>query len=82
MQVLADVLGMPIKVIATREACALGVAMCAAVVAGIYPDIVSAQKSMRMEISTIYQPNIRCNQHYTKEYKKYLELEEVKELIS
>jgi L-ribulokinase len=81
MQVMADVIGMPIKVIATREACALGVAMCAAVVAGVYTDLEEAQIKMGMEISTIYYPNQEYHEHYNAEFKKYLQLEKVKGLI-
>lgn len=81
MQVLADVLGMPINVIATREACALGVTMCAAVVAGVYPDLEAAQNNMKMKVSTVYHPNDKNHNHYCKEFKKYLNLEEVKNLI-
>lgn len=81
MQVLADVIGMPINVIATREACALGVAMCAAVVARVYPSLEEAQQSMKMKISTVYKPSDRNHDHYCKEYRKYLNLEEVKKFI-
>lgn len=80
MQVLSDVLGMPIKVIATREACALGVAMCASVAAGIYPKLEIAQEKMGMGISTIYYPNEENHAHYNIEYKKYKKLDSVKEL--
>lgn len=80
MQILSDVLGKPIKVIATREACALGVAMCAAVTAGIYSKLEHAQEKMGMGISTIYYPNEQNHQHYNVEYEKYKRLEKVKEL--
>ncbi|TWP28792.1 ribulokinase [Apibacter muscae] len=80
MQVLSDVLGMPIKVIATREACALGVAMCASVAAGIYPKLEIAQEKMGMGISTVYTPNPDNHAHYNNEYKKYKKLDSVKEL--
>ncbi|MGM5631845.1 ribulokinase [Apibacter raozihei] len=80
MQVMADVIGMPIKVIATREACALGVAMCAAVVAGVYESVQEAQEKMGMEISTIYYPNQEHHEHYNIEFQKYLQLEKVKDL--
>ncbi|TWP24480.1 ribulokinase [Apibacter muscae] len=81
MQVMADVIGMPIKVIATREACALGVAMCASVVAGIYKNIEEAQQKMGMEISTIYYPNQEHHEHYKIEFDKYLQLEKIKDII-
>ena len=81
MQVMADVIGMPIKVIATREACALGVAMCAATAAGVYSSVQEAQQKMSMKISTVYHPNEDNHKHYCEEYEKYLKLEEVKSLI-
>ncbi|TYR32132.1 ribulokinase [Sphingobacterium phlebotomi] len=81
MQVLADVIGMPISVIATREACAHGAAITAAVVAGVYTDIPQAQKAMKMDISTVYKPNTAHHDYYAEQYEKYLKLEGVKELI-
>lgn len=80
MQVLSDVLGMPIKVIETREACALGVAMCASVAAGIHPNLQKAQDAMCMKASKQYQPNLDNHEHYNKEYQKYHKLEKIKEL--
>jgi L-ribulokinase len=44
MQIVADVLNMPIKVARSEQACALGSAMAAAVVAGVYPNTAEAQK--------------------------------------
>lgn len=82
MQILADVIGMPINVVVINEACALGAAMCAAVAAGIYHDITEAQHGMKMGISTVYKPIAEHHRHYQKEYKKYLKLEEVKGLIA
>jgi len=46
MQVVADVLNMPIKVARAEQACALGSAMAAAVVGGIYGTIEEAQKAI------------------------------------
>lgn len=56
MQTMADVMGVPIKVLGTDQACALGAAMIAACAAGLYPDIESAQRSMHAEISAEYIP--------------------------
>jgi L-ribulokinase len=44
MQIVADVLNMPIKVARSEQACALDSAMAAAVVAGVYPNTAEARK--------------------------------------
>ena len=44
MQIVADVLDMPIKVARSEQACALGSAMAAAVAAGVYTNTSEAQK--------------------------------------
>ncbi|MDQ1332036.1 MAG: L-ribulokinase, partial [Bacteroidota bacterium] len=44
MQIVADVLNMPIKVASSDQSCALGSAMAASVVAGVHKDISAAQK--------------------------------------
>ncbi len=46
MQVSADVLNMPIKVVASEQAVALGSAMAAATACGLYPTIEAVQKAM------------------------------------
>ncbi|MDR1203284.1 MAG: ribulokinase [Tannerellaceae bacterium] len=81
MQVLSDVLGKTIKVIETREACALGVAICAAVAAGIYPNIQEAQDVICMKVTKCYTPNESSHQYYSQQYKKYNEMEKIKQLI-
>lgn len=72
MQVLADVLGMPIKVARAEQACALGASMYAAVVAGIYPDIVEAQCRMGQGFSCEYIPNVGNHKRYEELYREYL----------
>jgi L-ribulokinase len=74
MQTLADVLGMPIKVAKTEQACAFGAAMFAAVVAGVYPDIQSAQKAMGQGFLSEYLPNEENHRIYSGLYQKYLQL--------
>lgn len=81
MQVLADVIGMPITVIATREACAHGSAMAAAVAVGLYSNVPEAQKAMKMEVSTVYHPNNAHQSYYADRYEKYKKLEDVKKII-
>lgn len=57
MQMLADFIGKPIEVSACKQSCALGSAICAAVVGGIYPTIEAAQAAMCREIIRTYTPN-------------------------
>jgi L-ribulokinase len=74
MQTLADVLGMPIKVAKTEQACAFGAAMFAAVVAGVYPDIQTAQKAMGQGFLSEYLPDEKNHQIYLTLYEKYIRL--------
>ena len=74
MQVLSDVLNMPIDVSRTDQACALGAAMFAAVVAGLYPDLPAAQRAMGAGVGRRYEPNARLHDIYMRRYHKYEEL--------
>lgn len=74
MQTLADVLNMPIKVAKTEQACALGAAMFAAVVAGAHKDIVSAQKAMGQGFEHEYHPNGNNHKVYMALYNSYMKL--------
>lgn len=56
MQVLSDVLNMPIKVVRSEHTCALGAAMFAAVVSGIYPTVELAQEAMGQGFDMEYTP--------------------------
>jgi L-ribulokinase len=71
MQTLADVLGMPIKVAKTEQACAFGAAMFAAVAAGVYDKVEDAQKAMGQGFAFEYVPNKENHQLYLELYKKY-----------
>jgi L-ribulokinase len=73
MQVVSDVLNMPIKVAKSEQACALGSAMAAAVVAGIYKDVETAQKNMGNGFEKTYSPNPKNSAIYKILYGKYFE---------
>jgi L-ribulokinase len=71
MQIVADVLNMPIKVARSEQACALGSAMAAAVVAGVYSSTAEAQKKMGGGIETEYHPIAENVEKYKAIYKQY-----------
>ena len=71
MQTLADVLGMPIKVVRSEETCALGAAMFAAVVAGTYPTVLQAQEAMGKGFQKQYLPDREKVAGYAAKYEQY-----------
>lgn len=74
MQTLADVLGMPIKVAKSEQACAFGAAMFAAVAAGVHPTIKEAQAAMGQGFAFEYKPNMDNHRIYMSAYEKYRKL--------
>jgi L-ribulokinase len=74
MQIVADVLNMPIKVASSDQTCALGAAMAASVVAGVHKDIASAQKSMGGGFEKEYHPDSERAKKYELLFRKYKEL--------
>ena len=74
MQIVADVLNMPIRVASSDQTCALGAAMAASVVAGIYKDIPEAQKAMGSGYEKEYKPDpVRAGKYETL-FNKYRKL--------
>jgi len=71
MQVVSDVLNMPIKVAKSEQACALGSAMAAAVAAGIYENVGIAQSKMGNGFEKTYYPNQKNSVVYKALYEKY-----------
>jgi len=74
MQTVCDVLGMPILVARSEQACALGSAMAAAVAGGIYLSVEEAQKNMGGGFEREYRPRQEYTEIYRKLYQKYLKL--------
>ncbi|MGB9746522.1 MAG: ribulokinase [Bacteroidales bacterium] len=74
MQTVCDVIGMPILVARSDQACALGSAMAAAVAGGIYPTVEEAQKKMGNGFENEYKPRKEYTGIYRKLYQKYLKL--------
>ena len=74
MQIVSDVLNMPIKVAASEQTCAMGSAMAASVVAGIHKDIPTAQEAMGGGFEKEYLPNPERAEKYETLFRKYKEL--------
>lgn len=74
MQTLANILNVPIKVATSEQACALGSAMFAAVIGGVYQDIAQAQQAMSSGYDAEYLPQAEKAAIYKKLYQRYLTL--------
>ena len=74
MQVMSDVLGKPIKVCKTMQACALGAAMFAATASGVYDRVEDAIDAMNSGFSKEYIPDPARGEVYAELYKKYTAL--------
>jgi len=73
IQVLSDVLNMPVKVTKSEQSVALGAAIFGAVAARIYKSVEEAQKYMTSDFETIYYPdkkNISIYNHLYERYRK------------
>lgn len=73
MQMMADVMNMPIRIHRSEQTCAIGAAMFAATVAGVYPRVEDAMKAMGQGFDAEYTPNPKKVSLYQKRYQKYSE---------
>lgn len=71
MQVMADVMNMPIRIHKSEQTCALGAAMFAATAAGIFTKVEDAMQAMGQGFDVEYQPNNANVEHYAKRYQQY-----------
>ena len=71
MQIYADVTGCTMLVAGSSQACALGSAISAAVLAGAHPDFPAAQKSMTSLKKVAYKPNAARQKIYEQLYGLY-----------
>jgi L-ribulokinase len=74
MQIVSDVMNVPIRVPRSDQTCALGAAMCAAVAAGIYPSLGDAMKAMASPWEREYVPRPEQSRIYARLYERYLAL--------
>jgi L-ribulokinase len=74
MQIYADATGREMRVARSAQACALGSAVAAAVMAGVHPDFATAQKAMTGWKDVVYKPCRADKATYNKLYKLYMKL--------
>ncbi|AKC82661.1 L-ribulokinase [Verrucomicrobia bacterium IMCC26134] len=75
MQIYADVTGCTMLVAGSSQACALGSALSASVLAGAHPDFATAQKKMtRLKAGVSYKPKAANQKVYNQLYSLYREL--------
>lgn len=71
MQMMADVMNMPIRIHKSKQTCAIGAAMFAATAAGIFPNVEEAMSVMGQGFDKEYQPDKERVAIYNKRYTKY-----------
>lgn len=74
MQMMADVINMPIRIHKSEQTCAAGAAMFAATVAGFYSRVEDAMQAMGQGFDAEYYPDKNRIPVYAKRYEKYRQL--------
>jgi len=74
MQLMADVLNMPLRIHRAEHTCASGAAMFAATAAGIYPSVEQAMQAMGQGFDQEYKPVPARVQILQKRYQQFKEL--------
>ena len=71
MQLMSNVINMPIRIHRSEQTCALGAAMFAATAAGIYNRVEEAMEVMGQGFDAEYSPNADMVSVYEKRYQQY-----------
>ena len=74
MQVMANVLNMPIRIHSSDQTCANGAAMFAATAAGLYDKVEDAMNAMGQGFEKTYEPQKDKVKYYERRYEMYIEL--------
>jgi len=74
MQMMSDVMDMPIRIHKSEQTCALGAAMFAATAAGIFDKVEEAMDAMGPGFDAEYHPNPEKVSIYKKRYEQYKQL--------
>jgi L-ribulokinase len=71
MQMMSNVMNMPIRIHKSEQTCALGAAMFAATAAGIYPKVEEAMNAMGQGFDLHFKPDSSVVGIYQRRYAKY-----------
>ncbi|AEV30201.1 ribulose kinase [Sphaerochaeta pleomorpha str. Grapes] len=82
MQMLADVMNIPIAICSDFQVCAKGSVIYASVGAGIFSSIPEAQKRYCTFDSKLYKPNASLKDLYESQYRQYLEMGKLSETFA
>ena len=74
MQIVSDVMDVPIRVPRSEQTCALGAAMFAAVAGGLYPALADSMKAMASPWEREYTPRPEYARKYAALYERYCAL--------
>ena len=74
MQMMADVMNMPIRIHKSEQTCAAGAAMFAATAAGFYAKVEDAMQAMGQGFDAEFHPQENLVPLYAKRYEKYQQL--------
>jgi L-ribulokinase len=72
MQIYADAVGLPLSIVPSAQAPALGAAIHAAAAAGAYPDVPAAAAKMGKRVHAAYQPVPENAAAYDRLYREYV----------
>jgi len=72
-QIVADTLGLPVRIPVVRESTALGAALCAGVGAGLYDDAAAVARSLTRFDRTV-EPEPDAHQEYDRLYRQWVAL--------
>jgi L-ribulokinase len=74
MQMMADVMNMPIRIHRSEQTCALGAAMFAATAAGVYEKVEDAMNAMGQGFDAEYFPDPDRAAIYARRYSQYMQI--------
>lgn len=74
MQMMADVMNMPLRIHRSEQTCAIGAAMFAATAAGVYEKVEQAMEAMGQGFDATYYPNEQHAGIYAARYEQYRQL--------